>query len=142
MESTNRSLHDFIRDMPKVELHVHLEGSIRPATLLALAERNHVPLPARDLAGLREFYHFTDLEHFVKVYFTISGCLKTVQDFSLIAYEFGAEMAWQRICAEVDVYALYERRPGQPTIRREHGRAEGGAGTATPIPKAADFERR
>jgi len=97
VESSNKSLHNFIRDMPKVELHVHLEGSIRPATLLALAERNNVPLPARDLAGLREFYQFTDLEHFVKVYFTISGCLKTVDDFSLIAYEFGAEMARQRI---------------------------------------------
>ena len=97
MDSTDKSLHNFIRNMPKVELHVHLEGSIRPATTLALAERNNVPLPARDLAGLREFYHFTDLEHFVRVYFTISCCLKTVQDFSLIAYEFGAEMARQRI---------------------------------------------
>jgi len=53
VEPTDKSLHDFIHDMLKVELHVHLEGSIRPATLLALAERNKVPLPARDLAGLR-----------------------------------------------------------------------------------------
>ena len=43
------SLHDFIRDMPKVELHVHLEGSIRPSTLLVLAERNGITLPAQDL---------------------------------------------------------------------------------------------
>ena len=97
MESTDRSLHDFVREMPKVELHVHLEGSIQPATLLALAERNKVALPANDLAGLRQFYQFTDLEQFVRVYFTISGCLKTADDFSLIAYEFGVEMARQRI---------------------------------------------
>jgi adenosine deaminase len=91
------SLHDFIRDMPKVELHVHLEGSIRPSTLLALAERNGIALPAQDLEGIREFYQFTDFDHFIQVYFTISGCLKTVRDFSLIAYEFGAEMARQNI---------------------------------------------
>ena len=89
------SLHDFIRAMPKVELHVHLEGSIRPATLLTLAERNGVALPAQDLEGIREFYRFTDFDHFIQVYFTISGCLKTVDDFSLIAYEFGADMARQ-----------------------------------------------
>lgn len=91
------SLHDFIRDMPKVELHVHLEGSIRPATLLTLAERNGVSLPARDLDGLRRFYQFTDLAQFVRVYFTITAALKTVADYSLVAYEFGADMARQHI---------------------------------------------
>lgn len=91
------NLHDFIREMPKVELHVHLEGSIRPSTLLTLAERNGVTLPAQNLEGLNEFYRFTDFDQFIRVYFTISGCLKTVADFDLIAYEFGADMARQRI---------------------------------------------
>ena len=89
------SLHDFVLEMPKVELHVHLEGGIRPSTLLALAERNGVVLPAQDLDGMREFYRFTDFDHFIQVYFTICACLKTVDDFSLIAYEFGADMARQ-----------------------------------------------
>lgn len=83
--------------MPKVELHVHLEGSIRPATLLALAERNGVILPATDVEGLRRFYHFTDFPHFIRVYFAISRCLKTPDDFDLIAYEFGADMHRQAI---------------------------------------------
>jgi adenosine deaminase len=83
--------------MPKVELHVHLEGSIRPSTLLMLAERNGVSLPVQDLDGLREYYRFTDFDHFLQVYFTISGCLKTAEDFSLIAFEFGARMAEQNI---------------------------------------------
>jgi aminodeoxyfutalosine deaminase len=91
------SLHDYIRDMPKVELHVHLEGSIRPSTLLTLGERNGITLPAQDLDGLREFYRFTDFDHFIQVYFTISGCLRTLADFSLIAYEFGADMVRQNI---------------------------------------------
>lgn len=83
--------------MPKVELHVHLEGSIRPATLLALAEHNGVILPATDVEGLRRFYHFTDFPHFIRVYLAISRCLKTPDDFDLIAYEFGADMHRQAI---------------------------------------------
>jgi aminodeoxyfutalosine deaminase len=91
------SQSDFIREMPKVELHVHLEGSIRPSTLLTLARRNRVTLPADDLDGMRDFYRFVDFDHFIQVYLTISACLKTVDDFSLIAYEFGADMARQSI---------------------------------------------
>jgi adenosine deaminase len=91
------SLNDLIAAMPKVELHVHLEGSIRPATLLTLARRNGVSLPAQDLEGLRTFYQFSDFGHFIQVYLTISTCLQTVADFSLVAYEFGADMARQNI---------------------------------------------
>jgi aminodeoxyfutalosine deaminase len=91
------SLRDFVAAMPKVELHVHLEGSIRPATLLTLAQRNGVSLPAEDLQTLRAFYRFTDFDHFIQVYVLVSSCLKTPADFSLIAYEFGADMARQNI---------------------------------------------
>jgi adenosine deaminase len=91
------SLYDVVAEMPKVELHVHLEGSIRPATLLELARRNRVALPANDLEGMRRFYHFVDFDHFIQVYIAISRCLCTVEDFELIAYEFGADMARQKI---------------------------------------------
>ena len=91
------SLGSFARDMPKVELHVHLEGSIQPQTLLTLADRNGVALPADDLEGLKAFYRFTDFDHFIRVYFAISNCLQTLDDFALIAFEHGAEMARQNI---------------------------------------------
>jgi aminodeoxyfutalosine deaminase len=91
------NVRDFVAAMPKVELHVHLEGSIRPATLLTLAQRNGVTLPADDVEGLRAFYRFTDFDHFIQVYIAISRCLKTPADYSLIAYEFGADMARQNI---------------------------------------------
>ncbi|MBU0494434.1 MAG: adenosine deaminase [Chloroflexi bacterium] len=90
-------LYDIIAAMPKVELHVHLEGSIRPQTLLELARRNAVALPAHDEASLHEFYRFRDFDHFIQVYLTIIGCLKTPDDYRLIAYEFGADMARQHI---------------------------------------------
>jgi adenosine deaminase len=91
------NLHEFARHMPKVELHVHLEGSIRPATLLQLAERNNVKLPVQDTNGLREFYRFRDFAHFVTVYETIAECLRTPDDYRLIAYEFGSDCARQHI---------------------------------------------
>jgi adenosine deaminase len=91
------SLQDFIRAMPKVELHIHLEGSIRPSTLLILAERNGVALPSHNEEDLRTFYRFTDFARFLQVYMTVSGCLRTVADFDLIAYEFGADLARQNI---------------------------------------------
>ena len=91
------NLLEFARRLPKVELHVHLEGSIRPATLLQLAQRNGVRLPAQDEEGLRDFYRFRDFAHFIEVYVAITGCLRTPDDYRLIAYEFGSDCARQHI---------------------------------------------
>ena len=90
-------LHAFARRMPKTELHVHLEGAIRPSTLLRLARRNDVQLPAHDIESLRDFYRFRDFEHFLEVYITVTSCLRTPEDYYLIAYEFGADCARQHI---------------------------------------------
>jgi aminodeoxyfutalosine deaminase len=89
--------HEFARRMPKVELHVHLEGSIRPTTLLQLAERNGFDLPAKDVEGLQDFYRFRSFPHFIEVYVTITRCLQTQDDYRLIAYEFGADCARQNV---------------------------------------------
>jgi adenosine deaminase len=83
--------------MPKVELHVHLEGSIQPETLLLLAERNNVALPATTVEGLRRWYKFTDFPHFVEIYLTISSCIRTPEDIEFIAREFLRGQAAQRI---------------------------------------------
>lgn len=91
------SLYDYIAAVPKVDLHVHLEGSIQPATLLMLAERHRVDLPADTEEGLRNWYRFRDFHHFIEVYVAITKCLRTVEDFELIVYEFGADMARQNI---------------------------------------------
>ena len=87
----------FIERMPKVELHVHLEGAIAPETLLTLARRNGVDLPANDVAGIREWFAFRDFAHFIEVYVAITRCLRRVEDYELIAYEFGAAMARQNV---------------------------------------------
>jgi adenosine deaminase len=83
--------------MPKVELHVHLEGSVRPETLLTLARRNGVALPADTVEGVRQWYTFTGFPHFVNVYLTISDCMKTLDDIELVAREFLIGQAAQNI---------------------------------------------
>jgi adenosine deaminase len=88
---------DFIQRMPKVELHVHLEGSILPRTLIQLAQRNHISLPFDDEASMTELYRFHNFEHFLDTYMTITRCLRTEDDYRLIAYEFGCECARQNI---------------------------------------------
>jgi len=93
------TLESFIAAMPKAELHVHLEGSIRPETLLLLAERHGRldRLPSTDLEGLRRWFAFTDFPHFIRVYLLISDLLRTPEDFALIVAAHAQEMARQNI---------------------------------------------
>ncbi len=91
------SVGEYLHAAPKAHLHVHLEGSILPETLLTLARRNGVALPADSVEGLRDWFTFRDFSHFIEIYLTITRCLRTVEDYELIAYEFGAEMARQHI---------------------------------------------
>lgn len=88
---------DVCRAMPKVELHVHLEGSIRPETVLRLAERHGVSLPADSVEGLREWYSFRDFRHFVEIYVAVSGCVRTPEDIEFVAREFLVGQAEQNI---------------------------------------------
>ena len=78
----------YITAMPKVELHVHLEGSTRPETFLKLAKRHAIQLPADDLDGLYWWFKFTDFGHFLEVYLKIAQSLKTPEDIELITREF------------------------------------------------------
>lgn len=94
---TAESLARFALQIPKVELHVHLEGSMRPDVLLALAKRNRVDLPAGDIAGLREWFRFRDFNHFVDIYLTCSRCLRSPEDFRALATDVLAEQARQNI---------------------------------------------
>ncbi|MBS1714013.1 MAG: adenosine deaminase [Armatimonadetes bacterium] len=87
----------FVRDMPKVELHVHVEGSIRPETVLDLARRNAVDLPADTVEGLRDWYSFRDFKHFVEVYVAVSRCVQTPEDIETVFREFLAGQARQNV---------------------------------------------
>lgn len=87
----------FIRQMPKAELHVHLEGSVRPQTLLQLAERHGIDLPIKDETDLERFYTFRNFDHFIEVYIEVNRCLSSSDDFALITRELGEEAAAQNV---------------------------------------------
>jgi adenosine deaminase len=74
-----------VRDLstlPKVELHLHLEGTLEPETVMELARRNAVDLPYADLEDLRGRYEFTDLQSFLDLLYANLTVLKTEEDFS------------------------------------------------------------
>ena len=101
------TLKKFIQRMPKVELHVHLEGSIQPETLLMLAERNNVKLPAKSLEEMQEWYQFSDFAHFSDIYSVICNCIRTPDDFELIASEFLKHQAEQNIKYSEVIFTPY-----------------------------------
>ncbi|WP_413767820.1 adenosine deaminase [Rhodococcus pyridinivorans] len=75
------------------ELHVHIEGTLEPELILALAERNHVELPYRDLDDLRSRYEFTDLQSFLDLYYANMEVLRTAEDFADLARAYFARAA-------------------------------------------------
>jgi aminodeoxyfutalosine deaminase len=77
--------------VPKIELHVHLEGSIRPATLLDIARRNDERLPADTIEELTALYEFRDFKHFIEVWQLTTNCLRTVEDFRQVVVDYAAE---------------------------------------------------
>lgn len=91
------NIDSFLLRMPKVELHVHLEGTLRPATLLSLARKNGVSLPADDVNGIRRWFRFRNFEHFIDIYVTCSRCLQEPEDFHVLALDFLAEQAAQNV---------------------------------------------
>jgi len=96
--------------MPKVELHVHLEGSIRPETLLDLAARNGVRLPARSGEELREWYAFESFDHFIEVYVAAAGCIRTPDDVERITADFLAGQAEQNVLHSEVTYTASTQR--------------------------------
>jgi len=78
---------------PKIELHVHLEGTVRPATLLEIARRNDYALPAETEEGLAALYEFRDFAHFIDVWILTTNALRTEQDFRQVVVDYAAEAA-------------------------------------------------
>jgi adenosine deaminase len=74
-------LPDLLRVMPKAELHIHIEGSLEPELIFALARRNGLSLPYADVAALKSAYAFTNLQSFLDIYYAGASVLLTEQDF-------------------------------------------------------------
>lgn len=100
-------LQQVIKKMPKVEIHVHLEGATRPETFLKLAKKNNVDLPIQTIEEAREWYQFSDFDHFIEIYLTTTRCFKTPDDIELIAREFLRGQAEQNIVYSEVTYTAY-----------------------------------
>jgi len=108
--------------LPKVELHLHAEGTLEPELAFALAERNGVELPFASVEDLRAAYDFTDLQSFLDLYYATMAVLRTRQDFHdlLWAYlERSAAQGLQHVEAFFDPQAHTAR--GVPIDDVIHG---------------------
>ncbi len=97
MSPVSPALEARIRAMPKVEIHVHLEGAQGPETIWRMAEQNGVALPAPSLDEWKRYYEFTDFNHFIRVYLAASACMRTPQDFADMTEAFHRYQASQNI---------------------------------------------
>ena len=108
-------IQSFIRRLPKAELHLHLEGTVTPATLVELSQR-HDAAPIA-LPEAKALYHFTDFTGFLLAFKAVSERLITPEDYELAAWRMGQHLAEQGIVhAEVyiSVGVIYHWRNPDP----------------------------
>ncbi len=97
---------------PKIELHVHLEATVRPARLLEIARRNDVRLPARTEAGLARFCRPRDFDDFIRVWIKTTKALRHERDFHQVVMDYAADLKAQG-CSYAE--ALFS--PSEPMVR-------------------------
>ncbi len=86
-------LDAFITGLPKAELHLHIEGSLEPELMFALAERNGVSIPFASVEEVRAAYDFSNLQDFLDIYYAGANVLLTRQDFHDLAAAYFARAA-------------------------------------------------
>ncbi len=112
--------------MPKAELHMHIEGSLEPEMIFALAERNGVALPYASIEELRHAYAFTDLQSFLDIYYAGASVLLKEEDFYDLAQAYLARAATENVVhAEIffDPQTHTARGVGVDTVIRGLSRA-------------------
>jgi aminodeoxyfutalosine deaminase len=97
---------------PKIELHVHLEATVHPDRLLAIARRNDVRLPADDPRGLAAYCRFSTFEQFIGVWIKTTQALRHERDFREVVVDYAADLA-----AQGCVYAEALFSPSEPMLR-------------------------
>lgn len=86
-----------VRAMPKVEIHIHLEGSMNAATIYEMALRNNIGMPAASLQEWISFYRFRDFDHFIQIYIVAARSLKKPEDYVFMLERFCEQQARQNI---------------------------------------------
>ncbi|MBX3595164.1 adenosine deaminase [Sphingomonas sp.] len=86
-------MDDFITALPKAELHLHIEGSLEPELMFALAKRNRIDIPFASVDAVREAYSFSRLQDFLDIYYAGADVLRTEADFRDLAAAYFARAA-------------------------------------------------
>lgn len=90
-------MEGFIRRLPKVELHLHIEGTLEPEMMFRLAARNGLTLPFASVDEVRRAYQFTDLQSFLDIYYQGAAVLRTEQDFYDLMWAYLERAAADRV---------------------------------------------
>lgn len=90
-------MRELLVDLPKAELHLHIEGTLEPDLAFAMARRNHVELPHEDEEALRRAYEFEDLQSFLDVYYAACSVLLNERDFYDLAWAYLQRAASQGV---------------------------------------------
>jgi adenosine deaminase len=86
-------LRSFVRELPKAELHLHIEGTLEPELMFELAQRNGVAIPFSSVEEVRAAYRFSNLQDFLDIYYAGAAVLRTEQDFHDLAAAYFSRAA-------------------------------------------------
>lgn len=90
-------MKEFIEGLPKVELHLHIEGSLEPELMFALAQRNKIKIPFASVEEVRQAYNFSNLQDFLDIYYQGMNVLQTEQDFYDLTWAYLERVAKQNV---------------------------------------------
>lgn len=90
-------MNPLIQTLPKAELHIHIEGSLEPEMMFALAQRNGIQLPYASVAEIKAAYQFENLQTFLDLYYAGAQVLQTEQDFYDLTWAYLQKCAAQSV---------------------------------------------
>lgn len=90
-------MEKFIQNLPKAELHLHIEGTFEPELLFKIAQRNKIAIPFKTVAELKEAYKFDCLQDFLDIYYQGANVLQTQRDFYDLTYAYFEKCAAQNV---------------------------------------------
>ncbi len=91
------SLLEFIKKSPKVELHLHIEGTLEPELMFALAKRNNIQIPFKNIKDIKKAYNFSNLNSFLKIYYEAAKVLVKEKDFFDLTWAYALKCKEENI---------------------------------------------
>lgn len=113
MDTNQLANGDLIRQLPKAELHLHIEGTLEPELMMQLAEKHQVFLPYGDIQQVRAAYNFNNLQNFLDLYYLGASVLRDEDDFF--------QLMWAYLCKCKDDNAVHVEIMFDPQTHTERG---------------------